>query len=257
MRSQLADGASSDNDAKKAKEKNTMEEKYNALVLRAIDYKDNDKLLTLFAAGKGKMTAVIKGVKKATAKLKFAAEPFCFAEYVFAERSGRYTVISAYLHDGFYPLREDIGKFYAASAVLEICDKLLPEEMPGDPLFVHAVHTLGEICNGDEGSALLSFLLSALSCAGYGINIGNCPDCGSPVQKTPYFDFERGAFCCSDCPTDTRVSEITYRTICNAAQNSGEVSSDGVKRALRLLKEYFFRKTDVMLACLGDYIRLI
>jgi DNA repair protein RecO len=203
------------------------------------------------------MTAVIKGVKKATAKLKFAAEPFCFAEYVFAERGGRYTVISAYLHDGFYPLREDIGKLYAASAVLEICDKLLPEEMPGDPLFVHAVHALGEICKGNEGSALLSFLLSALSCAGYGVTMGACPDCGAPVQKTPYFDFERGAFCCADCPTDTRVSEITFQTLCNAEQNTPTPSSDGIKRALRLLKEYFTRKTEASLTCLGDYIRLI
>jgi DNA repair protein RecO (recombination protein O) len=250
-----------------------MEEKYNALVLRAIDYKDNDKLLTLFAAGKGKMTAAIKGVKKPTAKLKFAAEPFCFAEYVFAQRGGRYTVISAYLHDGFYPLREDIAKFYAASSVLEICDKLLPEDMPGDELFAHAIHALGEICKStestestessqstesNEGFALLSFLLAALSCAGYGIDTGDCPDCGSPVGKDPYFDFERGVFCCADCPTDTRASEITYRTIRAAAQNDGtEFSSDGVKRALRLLKEYFTRKTEVSLSCFGDYIRLI
>jgi DNA repair protein RecO (recombination protein O) len=241
---------------------NTMEEKYNALVLRAIDYKDNDKLLTLFAAGKGKMTAALKGVKKASAKLKFAAQPFCFAEFVFAERSGRYTVTSAYLHDGFYSLREDIGKFYAASAVLEICDKLLPEEMPGDELFVRAVHTLGEICQKNEGFALLTFLLSALALAGYKIDTGNCPDCGNPVLHTPYFDFDRGAFCCADCPTDTRVSEITYRTICNAEQNKEQplglkIDSDGVKRALRLLKEYFIRKTDQIPDCLGEYIRLI
>ena len=31
---------------------------------------------------------------------RFAAQPFCFAEYVLAEKGGRYTVTAAYLYDG-------------------------------------------------------------------------------------------------------------------------------------------------------------
>ena len=69
--------------------------KVNALMLRATDYLENDKILTLLTAERGKITAGIKGVKKAGAKLKFAAQPFCFAEYILAERGGRYTVTQA------------------------------------------------------------------------------------------------------------------------------------------------------------------
>ena len=63
-----------------------MEVKVNALVIKAVDYKDNDRILTLYSLEKGKITAGIKGVKKAGAKLKFASEPFCFAEYILAEK---------------------------------------------------------------------------------------------------------------------------------------------------------------------------
>ena len=49
-------------------------------MLRAVDYGENDKILTLLSAEEGRITAGIKGVKKAGAKLKFAAQPFCFAE---------------------------------------------------------------------------------------------------------------------------------------------------------------------------------
>ena len=48
----------------------------NAIVLKSVDYKDNDKILTLYSPEKGKITAGIKGVKKSGAKLKFASEPF-------------------------------------------------------------------------------------------------------------------------------------------------------------------------------------
>lgn len=54
-----------------------MEEKINALMIRSVDYADNDKILSLFSLEQGVISAKIRGVKKAGAKLKFAAEPFC------------------------------------------------------------------------------------------------------------------------------------------------------------------------------------
>ena len=78
-----------------ARVKTLMELKVNALMIRAADYGENDKILTLLTAERGKLTAAIKGVKKAGAKLKFAAQPFCLAEYVLADSGDRYSVIQA------------------------------------------------------------------------------------------------------------------------------------------------------------------
>ena len=62
-----------------------MEVKTDAVVLQTLDYKDDDKLLTLFSPSLGKITAGIRGVKKPKARLAFAAQPFAFCEYVLAE----------------------------------------------------------------------------------------------------------------------------------------------------------------------------
>ena len=67
-----------------------MEKKTTAFVLRAVDYKENDKLLTLLSAEHGKITANLRGAKKPNAKLKFAAQPFSLVEFVLAERGGKY-----------------------------------------------------------------------------------------------------------------------------------------------------------------------
>lgn len=243
-----------------------MEEKYEALLLRATDYRENDKIITLFAAGKGKITAVCRGVRKAAAKLKFAVQPFCFAEYVLAERAGRHTVVSAFLHDGFYPLREDVLKLYAASAVTEACDGLLPEGMESDSLFFAALSALREICENEPTMPLIKFLLLALSEAGYSVDTGACLDCGGEIGAGAYFDFERGGFCCADCPHGARVSEVTYHILADAAGESGgsgtaefsrEDLADGRKRALRLLKTYFVEKTESRAECLSEFIRMI
>ena len=99
----------------------------NALMLRAADYNENDKILTLLTAERGKISAGIKGVKKAAAKLKFAAQPFCFAEYSLSQRGDRYTVTNAAECESFYDLRTDINKFYAASAAAEAANALTYE----------------------------------------------------------------------------------------------------------------------------------
>ena len=58
-----------------------MELTVNALCLRCVDYKDNDKMATLYTLERGKIGVGARGVKKAGAKLNFCVQPFCFAEY--------------------------------------------------------------------------------------------------------------------------------------------------------------------------------
>ena len=57
-----------------------MEFTEDALVIRTANYGENDRMITLLSAGRGKFGAAMKGVRKAGAKLNFAAQPFCFAE---------------------------------------------------------------------------------------------------------------------------------------------------------------------------------
>lgn len=241
------------------RERKKMEIKCDAVVLKAADYKENDKLLTLFAAGYGKITALCRGVKKAGAKLKFAAQPFCFAEYVLVKRGERYTVISAFQHDGFYALRENITGFYAASAVLETCDRLLPEQMQSDRLFLLCVRTLSAMGEKDPSMPLLRFLLDALACAGYAVALDGCIACGQPIGERGYFSFARGGFLCRECggEGDVPASGVTFRTLQAAKAGKTEAEGDGAKRALRLLKEYMNEKTEVKTECLSEYIRLI
>ena len=168
-----------------------MEIKTDAIVLRAADYKDADKILTLLTPSAGKLTAGIKGVKKSGARLAFAAQPFSFCEYVLAEKNGRNTVTSAYQHDGFFPLRTDITRYYAACAVAEIADELSAEGSENEALFIAAAQALRSLAYGEENEtpaeALCSFLLTALFEAGYMIDLDGCGACGNEIEKRAGF----------------------------------------------------------------------
>lgn len=237
-----------------------MEIKVNALMIRAVDYGENDKILTLLTAERGKITAGIKGVKKAGAKLKFAAQPFCLAEYVLASRGERYTVIQASESESFYDLRCDIGRFYAASALCEAASALVFEEDASPEMFLYAVSGLRDMCAGNEGMALIRFLLKALRLSGYGFTVGSCSECGRDLSEDEVirFDMDAGVFTCKDCGTGFGVSASTYAVLRAAdGRPCGEVTADGIKRALRLLREYFAAKTDSRFLCLSEYLRLI
>lgn len=181
-----------------------MEIKTDAIVLRATEYKDADKILTLFTPFNGKITAGIRGVKKSGAKLAFAAQPFAFCEYVLTQKNGRYTVVSAYLYDGFFPLRTDIVRFYAACAVCEICDALCMEGDENENLFVAAAQALRSLSYAKEscGESLCAFLLTALFEAGYMIDLDGCGVCGNGeigADTRCFFDFTSGRFLCANC----------------------------------------------------------
>lgn len=237
-----------------------MEYKTDAIVLKAIDYKENDKLLTLFTPERGKLTAGIRGVRKPKSKLNFAAQPFCFAEYVLAEKGGRYTVTSVYLYDGFYALRTDIVRYYAACAALEICDAILMEEERQDGTFIACVECLKYLAltEIDSAECLLTFALQALRESGYPVDMDGCGVCGADVGDTPYFDFEFGAFTCKLCAQGERASRSTYELLrkCEGLEYAEDKTEGGHKRALRLIKAYLSQKTEEEYPCFGEFLRL-
>ncbi len=240
-----------------------MEVKVNALMLRAVDYGENDKILTLLSAEKGKISAGIKGVKKAAAKLKFAAQPFCFAEYVLSVRGDRFTVINASECESFYDLRADVNKFYAASAVTEAANFLSYEGDDCREILYAAVGALSEICSGNETQALIKFLLFALSRSGYGINAEQCSACGADLfngSAALRFDMGSGSFICAECGDGAGASRVTYNVIRKLGGKSFKeeyITPDGEKRALRLIREFVSYKLNVSFKSLSEYIRLI
>ena len=238
-----------------------MEIKTEAIVLQSIDYKDNDKLLTLFSPTLGRITAGAKGVKKQKAKLSFAAQPFCFAEYVLAEKGGRYTVTGAYLHESFFSLRYDITRFYAACAATEITLSILMENEEYEGLFIGLIECLKALSLEDEDAAeaLISFALVALRESGYPLDLSYMEECDGEIGDKLWFDFADGKFTTFDrCTQGERASVSTYHTLrkCAGLTYSEESAHGGKKRALRLLRAFLSEKTEEHYENFGEFIRL-
>ncbi len=225
----------------------------NALVIKSLDYKDNDKILTLFSLERGKITAGIKGVKKSGAKLKFASEPFAFCEFILAEKQGRYTVIGADYIDSFYNLRLDLLKYYASSVILETLNLLTSENEPSPEFFSLAISAIKSVnYQVGELKVLSGYLLKLIEISGYGLQTMLCSGCFEKINGRVFFLPKYAEFYCNSCKVDG-VMEITSETY-NAllkivgktlSEISGvELSRSSEIKLLKFLIFYIQQKTE-------------
>ena len=238
-----------------------MEIKVNALVLKSVDYKDNDKMLTLFSVEKGLLSAGVKGVKRAGAKLRFCAQPFCFAEYVLSVKNDRYTVIGATEIESFYNVRLDVLNYYAGSLILEFLAKQCAEGEQNEPLFVHSITYLKKIAFGEIKAKhnAVQFLVRAFELIGYGFSFKSCIDCGGELNgfQKCYFDFEKGGAVCENCAR-VGVREIMPSTMLKLfdVMLDLEVEEEYLNRILKFLNYYTLYKTGEKLTCLEELLKL-
>ena len=235
-----------------------MEEKVEGIVISSISYGESDKILNIFTPDKGVISARIKGVKKSGAKLSFAKEPFCFAEFVFSVKGTFRTVIGASLIDSFYPLRENFNRLYSASVVLEFIKRFQKENILSPELFLLTLTSLKKIAY-EEGEliALTEFLIKALRVTGFALTLSDKCACGNSVKDKVFFDYRTGSFCCEECKDEVarQINYITYQTVKNIEKGE-PCESEGVIKALRLMDYYITNKTEENLKTLKELIKL-
>ncbi len=236
-----------------------MEEKLSGIVLGGINYGENDKILTVYTLEKGAISARVKGVKKAGAKLKFASEPFSFAEFIIIGGSNKNNIINASLIDSFYPLRENVEKYFCAGAVTEYVKRFMKEGIVSAEMFTLLVNALKTLSYKDAPpkAAVAEFLVSALSLSGYALNVSGCPCCGEQLSERPFFDYASGGFYCKNCRSEV-YRPINYSTYLNIKRLAeGETLSDEeALPVLKLLDFYLTNKTEENIFSLKEIIKM-
>ena len=172
----------------------------SALVIREIDYGENDKLLTLLTAERGALTVTVKGAKSIRNKNSSSAQLLCYSEFTLKERNGYYTLTEASLIEQFFHLRHDMEAFALAQYVSEVCHSVSVENESGAELLSLALNTLYMLCRSDRPVELVRAAFE-LRCA---VVLGLCPDvsscrmCGDDKENA-YLDVMNGSLVCSDC----------------------------------------------------------
>lgn len=191
---------------------------YRGLVIRTVDYRDNDRILTLFTAENGRVDAKARNCRKATSPLLACAQVFTYGEYQLFSRGGKYVVDQGEVLESFYPLREDVGRFAAASLCASLCLEGVQAEEGSEAIFSLLYHTLSFLTYGDNdpGDLAACFLIRFLSLAGFRPAITHCAVCGRDLREDPVIRFlpDRGGAVCAACsPVGRRIGKTALEAM--------------------------------------------
>ncbi len=153
------------------------------IVLRSADYKDYDRMLTVFTKDKGKVSALARGSRKQGSPLLPISELFCCAEYSFYKTKTRCSINQAEIRKSFFNIRGDVVALTVASIMSDICDKAVMEEQPNPMLFAllaSALYCLDKGC--DPCGVIIFFTFKALDILGLRPHLDSCVVCGDKAE---------------------------------------------------------------------------
>ena len=174
-----------------------------AIVLRHVNYRDNDRMVTLLSPSRGRIDALIRSCRKPKSHNLNAGELFALGDYMLFESGNRATVTSVKLIETFYPLRSDYTRLTCGIYLLNLAEAAAEPEQEQQELFMLLVHTLSRLTFSDqEWKPLLSgFLLHFSACQGFKPRLNHCVHCGKTLTEDEpfFFDSAEGGLCCRNC----------------------------------------------------------
>lgn len=232
-----------------------IEQKIKGIVIGSKDFKESDKIVSLFTLEKGIVYAKLVGVKKPKAKLKCAKEIFCFAEFDLVSKKGDFsTVTSANIIETFHNITLDLDKFYAGCYILEILKTVGQENEPNEALFLEILKSFGTLAyeKVSPNVVKLRFLIKIFEAMGYRLSLEKCACCGEDFFHKRFFTWEDGAIVCNNCKmiNSEEISPLIHTTMRLAGQTPNDklgslkLNEQGVLSALNLLERNFQARFD-------------
>ena len=172
-----------------------------ALVLREVNYKEADKILTALTADEGKMTVSARGVRRKSGATAAACQQLCWGEFTLYEYQGRWAVKEAAAERRFEGVRGDLEKLALASYFAEVTETLAEEGQPEPELLsltLNSLHALDKL-SLPPTQVKTAFEWKAMALAGYEPMTDGCAVCGREPPESPQIPRGEGVVHCAPC----------------------------------------------------------
>lgn len=183
-----------------------------AIILGMKDYRESDKLVTLFTPEHGKVSGLARGAKRSARRFGGTLELFARLRVQLVLRQGLSTVQEADAVTVYPGIRADLLKIGCASYACEIVDCLAPEGMANERLFRLLAAYLERL---DQAPAALSdrrfFEINLLNIMGYRPALDHCSACGVnvPAGAADRILCPDGSLTCRECGYGAKISAVT------------------------------------------------
>lgn len=149
-----------------------------------MDYRESDRIVTLFTLQHGKVRGVAKGAKRSARRFGPALEPFARLSVELMVREGLSSLRGADIVTLYPGIRGDLGSIGRAGYAVELTDRYLPDGAPSPRLFRLLTAYLELLDRGEAAPSDRRFFeANFLNILGYRLSLGHCASCG--VELAP------------------------------------------------------------------------
>ncbi len=168
------------------------------IVLRRRDTGEADRLLTVLARERGKLTLMAKGVRRPASRKAGHIEPFTYVDLLVARGRSMDIVTQAETLAAHRNLREDLWRSGWAYYACELADAFTQEGDPNELLFDLLLETLDRLDRGDDPALVMRYYeMHLLGLAGYQPQLFRCVECGTLLKpEVNSLSLERGGALC-------------------------------------------------------------
>jgi DNA repair protein RecO (recombination protein O) len=211
-----------------------------AVVLRTHKLGEADRIVTMLTRQHGKVRAVAKGVRRTGSKFGARLEPFMVADVQLYEGRSLDIITQAESLGSYGALiTADYGSYTAASVMVETADKLTESEgsLQQYLLLVGALRSLSRQEHGSH-LTLNSYLLRAVSMAGWAPSFQDCARCGALGELSvggqhSAMVVQMGGIVCDECaaPGSPRLDAETIDLLSALLTGDWEHAAESPERA--------------------------
>jgi DNA repair protein RecO (recombination protein O) len=178
----------------------------DAIIIKTVNYKETDKILTLFTLKLGIISVIAKGARKSMKRFGGALEPFALFEAVIqtSKKNSLHALQEAKTKKTYLGLATDLKKLSSAAYILEMVNITINSETEESRMFKLVIDTM-EILNSSEKinirATVISYSLRLLSMNGFQVSTSLCGICGKqlPNSRSAYFNPQKGGIICTAC----------------------------------------------------------
>lgn len=185
-----------------------------ALVLRAVKFKESDKMLTVLTEDEGKLGLRVRGALRKGSRFAAATEVLTFSEMTLFGHRGRWSLDEAAVTEQFLGLRDEISRLALASYFAEMLEAASDEDNPNKNVLQLGLNSLFALSGGlfDPEHIKAVFEMRLMCLLGYEPLLTGCAVCGKVDITNMQFSISAGVLHCSGCrPAVSGVSVALCR----------------------------------------------
>ena len=191
--------------------------KTEGFVLKTFDYRETSKIARFFTKDYGKISGVLKGIRKDPRKFGSNLDQFSLNDIVYYRysRSDLHLISHCDLKEYYFPIRKDYNRNMAAHYALELTDTIIPPEEPNQKIYTLLINYFRSLQDIVDIEKLVFILqIKMLLYSGFRPHLDSCVKTDKKISGRAYFSTAAGGLVSPQAQmNESQVTAVSHGTI--------------------------------------------